>query len=488
MTIRTASVAVAGCALLAASTLPARATTVLTVGSGGTHTSLDQAMAQALGAGTDHEVRVAAGTLVESVDVEAGLAAHVVVSGGWEAGFSVRGTTPTTIQAAGGRAMRLHLGGDGTIEISALRFTGGSAIGDSGGGLLLFLAGAGRARVERCVFEGNTATQGSAALIAGLAGAVLEVLDNVVRSNHGVGVVAGRADAAMMVIPQETGEFTVARNRVAGNTVEIGTDPSAQRSTGLAINAVSASGAVRDNVVDGNRVLGPAGKRTCGLIVEVRSPDRGSHAVVAERNLVVRNRSCAHIAMFSANDDTTLLVRDTAVAGEAGIVEVSTFAQARIDLINLTVVSGEKDLPALNAQGEGTLTISNSVFVAAHPLSHVHHTGTLELGTNLLTQDAKLVAPFAGDLRPLPGSPVLDAGSATPAGGVELGATDLEGKPRVAGVKVDLGAFERGPGPCVADAETLCLAGGRFAVDTYWRRPDGERGTGQAVPLSGDTG
>lgn len=45
-----------------------------------------------------------------------------------------------------------------------------------------------------------------------------------------------------------------------------------------------------------------------------------------------------------------------------------------------------------------------------------------------------------------------------------------------------------GPIPCVADAHTLCLNNGRFAVTTRWTRPDNTTGRGNAIPLTGDAG
>jgi hypothetical protein len=44
------------------------------------------------------------------------------------------------------------------------------------------------------------------------------------------------------------------------------------------------------------------------------------------------------------------------------------------------------------------------------------------------------------------------------------------------------------PPPCVADAATLCLAGGRFALRASWETGDGAQGTAHAVPLTADTG
>jgi PKD repeat protein len=45
-----------------------------------------------------------------------------------------------------------------------------------------------------------------------------------------------------------------------------------------------------------------------------------------------------------------------------------------------------------------------------------------------------------------------------------------------------------GPIPCVADAHTLCLNNGRFAVTTQWTKPDTTTGQGNAIPLTGDSG
>jgi lysyl endopeptidase len=44
------------------------------------------------------------------------------------------------------------------------------------------------------------------------------------------------------------------------------------------------------------------------------------------------------------------------------------------------------------------------------------------------------------------------------------------------------------PTDCVANATTLCLNGGRFAVTVSWARPNGTSGAGQAVPLTSDSG
>jgi hypothetical protein len=45
-----------------------------------------------------------------------------------------------------------------------------------------------------------------------------------------------------------------------------------------------------------------------------------------------------------------------------------------------------------------------------------------------------------------------------------------------------------GPEACVPSSTVLCLNGGRFRVESDWETADGRKGSGQAVPLAGDSG
>ena len=51
-----------------------------------------------------------------------------------------------------------------------------------------------------------------------------------------------------------------------------------------------------------------------------------------------------------------------------------------------------------------------------------------------------------------------------------------------------IGRLKLTGGLCAQDATTLCLNAGRFKVQTRWFTRDGASGSGQAVPLTGDTG
>ncbi|HVS63368.1 MAG TPA: hypothetical protein VMT85_07675 [Thermoanaerobaculia bacterium] len=113
------------------------------------------------------------------------------------------------------------------------------------------------------------------------------------------------------------------------------------------------------------------------------------------------------------------------------------------------------------------------------------------------------------------GTSIVSRGfSPSGAGGaeVEVAATDAVGEPAAPQVtiagddEINVVFRRRGPGdadagvfsrrletalpttPCVAGAQQLCLADGRFSVRVSWRDFEGNTGTGNATPLTADTG
>ena len=131
-------------------------------------------------------------------------------------------------------------------------------------------------------------------------------------------------------------------------------------------------------------------------------------------------------------------------------------------------------------------------------------------GSALSSGAAGRIAQGAGG-----GTSIVSRGfSPSGAGGaeVEVAATDAVGEPAAPQVtiagddEINVVFRRKGPGdadagvfsrrletalpttPCVAGTQQLCLADGRFSVRVSWRDFEGDTGTGNARPLTGDTG
>lgn len=166
---------------------------------------------------------------------------------------------------------------------------------------------------------------------------------------------------------------------------------------------------------------------------------------------------------------------DVRGGGEA----ISSFTQdtARADLAHVTIVGAKAiqraafDLEAQPVESQVTVTVRDSIVTGMDQLyalssqfgraeltmDHVVRdpgvktSRTAQTGVNTVTDvDAVPAAPLAADFSLPAGSPLIDAGSDTPADG----STDLLGRPRLVGARRDPGAFETPAAPVAATPET----------------------------------
>lgn len=429
----------------------------------------------------DVEIALVAGSFSGALLQNSGRTGTVTISGGWSADWSVRtedpGLTVVTplgqsfINSAGGslRVENLTLAGGSRpvwlscragdevvvdhVVVRDFVVTGG--VSPSGGGISISsdydCAGI---VVRDSVFRHNR-IDGGAAENYQLGGAGF-FFDGggpmrLERSTFSDNVVATSAqslsvDGAGFVAVSRKGDVDVVDVRVLRNVVEAPNVP--------AINNASA----------GCQFGSYAGRTTADRLVV--DGNRGSRAQLSLLNV--------------GTGDVTL--RDSVVArSDAAGISLATVEGAVANLSFLTVVDNAG--AGVEILGPGTARVAGSIVLG---------NGTAFSGTfastagNLTAGDPKFVARETGDYRLLAGSPAIDAGSASPPGG--LGTFDVRGAERLAGAAPDQGAYELGPSHCQGDEDTLCLGNGRFAVDVAWRTKKNQRGVGTAVPLTGDSG
>ncbi len=226
--------------------------------------------------------------------------------------------------------------------------------------------------------------------------------------------------------------------------------------------AVMTSGLVEDSTVTGGlRIHGPAAvvRRSTALAGPVPAIS-GNGLVVSTVavNPAVDGDAIAGDGMSLPGAASALrLVNVTAVAprgrairSASGCAPVGPGVPSRVEIVNsiargatdLTADVGVTCLPGTFGYG-GTLRVASSSWTTRVPLRTSAAAGAIEEGTGNRAGDPGFVAPpgpvLAGfDLRLTPGSPALDAGVPAP----EAGPVDRDGRPRVSGPAIDMGAHE----------------------------------------------
>ena len=212
-------------------------------------------------------------------------------------------------------------------------------------------------------------------------------------------------------------------------------------------------------VVEGNAFLdntatdgvlggGPA------LLAATDGPDfAGGTGLFVRNNLFARNAGPDAPAAFVFSNNRIAVSNNTLVGNVSTDtalderVAFAFFTFSGIDFSN-NVFDGNNpdgadatfDLHATNV----TDLVDNAIFAT---------TGTPRSESGTLAVDPRFVDAVSGDYRLAADSPLIDAGTDTPAGGIA--AFDLDGSARIQGAQVDIGAYER----AVASADEI-FAGG----------------------------
>lgn len=416
--------------------------TVYTVGAGGTHASLQEAVDAAfLNPGPD-EVRLREGTLVGITGISGNLSGNdLTVSGGWDGSYAGTGSAPTILDAAGtGTVFRVYPSG-GNVQISRLSMRNG-ALPSQPAGIDVNASGFAIVQMVQVDIADGIVTSGSAGCVGLNARDDSQVSLSQSRVHHCT------SGSALPASSGGTGIRMVAldRARVSLDNVKVDahqTQASVQSTgTGISVNGSGQSDVTLHNVrVHGNSTTAPSTFGS-GLTLTLA----GNATATLSRLEVFDNLSPAaasttsQLALSAA--DFAIIRLDSSLLrdGPQGALSATAVgANARVHAHNLTIVQHAARGIALFGPA-ASLTLHNSIvqdngLTSPLPVGGGDH----NLGADLLLTPVSFAGP--GDYRLPPGSPGIDAGTAAvPLG---LAAMDFVGEPRVQGAASDIGAFER---------------------------------------------
>jgi len=322
------------------------------------------------------------------------------------------GTDATTVDAGGsGRCLYMQ-GVPNSAKIEGFTFTGGSA--SSGGGLFLDRSSP---TLTGNTIRGNSATSGGGVFVQS---ASPRLMSNVITGN------SSGSDGGGVFVQSSFPVF-------AGNT--IAANSAARSGGGLAL--ISSWGLLKDNTVTGNS----AGSAGGGLYL------RSSPLTLADTTISGNSAHTAGGGLAVESSSPTLV--NNVVAGNSapngGGLWVYYASSPRLTNNTITANTGGGLCNDLNYSSPGSPLIANCILwgnTGQPDLTGISATysdiGSGELaGVGNIPADPSFVG--GGDCHLRDGSPCIDAGSNS---APSLPTTDKDGKSRVVGAAVDMGAYE----------------------------------------------
>jgi hypothetical protein len=412
---------------------------VFTVGPGGTHTTVQQAVNAAMSAGGSNEVRIAAGTFAGQVWVSSALGTGaLLIGGGWNSDFTVQVSDPslTVLNGGGGGSALMLSPSGGSVTVEKLTVTGGRNSGGGGVSVLTFKSA--KTTIVDCRIVGNEASNDAGTPSGGGLGAqlygtsVLELRRVLVVGNSAKATATPCGPGGVSVTAGGTAQLLIEDSTISGNSATSHTEQ--VLGAGLRVAAGGESVVtLRRNVVARNIGTPKSGLTTWGSSLtagDTARIDCSSSAFFESRG---GNADQSYNLGLDSSDSGTVTLSNSLVAGTFGrglFMAGNPLTTMRV--INCTLAGH----PISDLAGEAT-SVHNTIIRTTQAGS------SLKLGTsggNLIGVDPQFVNAALHDYRLRPGSPAINAGVASPPGG--LSTTDFSGRTRVVGGKVDIGAHE----------------------------------------------
>lgn len=414
---------------------------IYTVGPAGTHPGLQAALNAAAANPANDEVRAQAIDFTGPISVQVNAATgSLVLSGGWNAGFSAQiagGLDPiATVVNANELASNLRVQATaGVLEISAMRLVFGQGSDtNTGGNLTANVGGNASVRFTDVHFnQGRASNLGAGGFATVFGSGALHLVacsfannrvDAVSGSTFGAGLAVAAFDSARVELDQ----VSIFGNESLGAIQNLGAGLSILARNGSLVRIADLELASNYSTASGSSsALSIAASESALIDLQRIRASSNSATALNSSQIAIDNRDLATTYLSdSVIADSNLIAHLTITQGSGGSVRLN----------NLTVIRNRTPGQLFEAAGS-PITMHNSI---------VHGNGAATLavsGGNNLGSNLGLAAPvFAGpsDYRLGENSPGIDAGSAAIPGG--LGALDVDRNPRVIGSSVDIGAAE----------------------------------------------
>lgn len=422
-----------------------------TVGTGGSHATIQAAIDAALVAPGSDEIKVATGVFTENIDyTPTGSGNRVEISGGWTNSFTTQADDPSVVDGdAAGSVFNINVGtGDG-LTLDKLRIQNGLA--PIAAGLLITQYGDSVVEISNCEIVSNNADDDRAEA-GGLRVSVNEtsqftLRDSLISNNHAIcsGTVDCR-EGGIGLQAANASTVDINRNVISDNTVTIAEGAAFSGGARLIVYD-TATLTFEDNRVTGNSISG-----TSSAGVGVGVGISGSGTFFARRNWVENNTSNVPVPNsmpqmgFSHFGNGTVIVSDSVIVkgnGQGLRLRTGGDGTSTVHAINLTVAEHAfAGIQAQNTAPAGTLSLSNTISQdnTGDDLSTSGTVGAVTQTNNLISGDALFVNAANSDYSLSDSSPAIDMGTNSPPSG--LGPFDIEGNARIAGPTVDIGAYE----------------------------------------------
>jgi YVTN family beta-propeller protein len=434
---------------------------------------------------------------IAAVDSVAGDSVYLYDFGG--SSPSLRAAVPTGEPPEGHAPRSVDMAADGSVAVAANRITGNVAVIDPAAGVLRGLVAAGPFPIDVALTP-----DGAWAVVANYDGSTVSVLD-----------VAARSAVATLPVPSSPDHVLIAPG---GRTAYVASSPPGQ-------------GAISFLALDGPR---------SHVVATLPTPARTNVEGYAPFDAIsgVALSADGSVLAVCGSDSNVLQLIDTAARREIARVPVGTFplrvalsrdgkrawvADAFSNDVKVVQVAGSASkvvatLPVprpfdLYADPDGASVYAVSVAVdhpAVYVLDAVRNAVAkvvdipsapgFGLGASRFVSAASTLyaagtvdgPPRGALLRITTAGTGTQLADATPLSDYPSGlGVSADGKTAVASQVardgVDAVRFAP-PEPCSAGASRLCLRGDRFAVTADWRTSQGLTGTGQALPLTAETG